>query len=295
MVNIDIVFKIGIKILIYNKKIIIINMKYLKKYHNFLNEDVAVNTETNLDSVQVVKTLNTKERIIKSITVLKKDPSTLSERGPELINQAVMKKGENPDSLNLAIDSEKLEYAWRMIAKDVDAALSAGKVEKNGVVAAFNIKKTPENKVVFDFTFENKDSTQNTDPSGKTTKNILAGQYIKGEFKTNVVEIPQVWIVLQNAKADIDLKNVTNPVDFLNKKRQLLEAGYTQIAGTYNFKLPVKGEWVSYDTNDNTKVVQFFENNSGSYFDVKELYKKFGIDPNTRKSTGTPDWNIQIK
>ncbi len=258
-----------------------------------INEDAT--GKTSIDTVETVSG-NTKERVIKSVRVTSVTPSTLSERGPELINQAVMKKGENPDSLNLNIDSEKLEYAWRMIAKDVDAALKAGKIEKDGKIAAFNIKKDANGNVVFDFTFENKDSTQNTDPSGKTTKQILAGKLIQGEEKKEVTNVNQVWVVLQSNKGDINLNSVADKVEFLNKKRQLLEAGYTQIEGTYNFKLPTKGEWVSYSREDNAKaLVEFFAKNKGAYFDVQDLYKKFAIDPNTKQQTGTPDWNMQIK
>lgn len=284
-------------------------MKFLKGYKKFLNERVLIkedvnpsnNEENNIDKVVVFDSgdnFNTKERAIESIKVIQPPKSTLSERGPDLKNEAVMKKGENPDSLNIAIDSERLEYAWRMISKDVEGAIKATKIEKDGKIVATNIKKDAQNNVTFDFTFENKDSTQNTDPSGKTTKNILAGKLISQPIQVEKEKKFQVWVVLNSNKANISLDTVTDKVKFLNMKRQLLEAGYTPIEGTYNFKLQSKGEWVTYGgektEKSNQPIIDFFAKNKGSYFDVQDLYTKFGIDPKTKQSTGQPNWSVKV-
>jgi hypothetical protein len=280
-------------------------MKFLKNMEQYLAERKMLNEDNTTDgdisnfsseyTRKVAKIINTKEQIIETTRVTKSDPSTLSQRGAELINQAVMKKGENPDSLDINIDSEKLEYAWRMISKDVDGALEAKKIEKNGKVVASNIRLDKDNNVIFDFTFENKDSTQNTDPSGKTTKSILAGKYIKGDISVERFEEPQVQIVLGKMKAPIILNRIADKKELFNQKFKLIEAGYTQIDGTYNFQLKTKYEWVSYKSGDNTKIVEFFKNNKDSRFDVFALYQKFGIDSTTKQSTGNPDWNLQIK
>lgn len=269
-------------------------MRFIKNFNEYkrINEDVNYETFTT-ENVKIIHT-STKERLIERTIVVSHKAASLAERGPELINQAVMKKGENPDSLDLNIDSERLEYAWRMISKDVDGAIKVGKIEKDGRVVASNIKKNDKGEVDFDFTFENKDSVQNIDPSGKTTKTMLAGKIIPEKFESKTEQVNQVWIVLKDIKAAIDLKDITDKVDFFNRKMRLIEAGYLQIKGTYSFKLPTKGEWVAYDKDNNTKIIEFFQKNVGSYFDVKELYSKFGIDPNTKKATGKPNWAINV-
>jgi hypothetical protein len=41
-----------------------------------------------------------------------------------------------------------------------------------------------------------------------------------------------------------------------------------------------------------SKMVQYI---GGSRFDVQELYKKYAIDPNTKKSIGNINWDMKIK
>ena len=273
------------------------SINYKKSFESKINEETTPNDSTD-KNVKVIRVINSKERIIESkIFKYPKEGSKLSERGPELVNQAVMKNGENPDSLNINIDSEKLEYAWRMIAKDVDGALKATKIEKDGKVVAFNIKKTDDNKVTFDFTFENKDSTQNTDPSGKTTKNILAGTITPSDLIVELVEVPQVQAVIGKNQANISLNTNVDKVKYANDKQQLIEAGYVlNSKGTYNLINNATYRWVTYDTKNNAKVIEYFHNNPDSRFDVLDLYRKFGINPNKpHDALGTPNWDLPIK
>lgn len=254
-------------------------MKNIKNFSDFfsVNENKDI---TDLDNVKVLEK-NTKERKIDHVVIIEPETYKLGERGADLHNKKVM--AMDTKELNLEIDSQRLEYAWRSISNNLEKALKNGKIVKDGKTVAFNIKKDGS-KVVYDFTFVNKDSTQNTDPSGKTTKNILAGEVLKTQPQTKTTPVSQVWVVAQG-DSGVSLESIVHKKkEYAQKKRNLLEQGYKQIEGTYGFKLPSKGKWliVSKDPKQNQLKQEDFDN--GKYrFDVRELYVKYNISPKGSK------------
>ncbi len=288
-------------------------MKHLKYFEDyFLNEGQITNSDgvhpefydCKLSDGQIIKIkfnyLNLKERTA-TYQLFKNSPATqspgkkLKERGPDLINKAVMAKPT--EQLNVNIDSERLEYAWRYISENLDKVLTDKKIEIKGILIADNILQEGEN-VVFNFTFKDKDSVQNTDPSGKTTKKILAGKIEIGDItpgkrETVTVTEKQVWVVspmkmvsnnpTSNNKTDIDNNIIENAAQGMFNEK-----------GTYWYVKPQTGFWCKYKTPADISAKMLEDPNNKLYFDEPLLYKKLGIDPTTKKVV-TPDPNVIIK
>lgn len=247
-------------------------MKHLKKFKFFINES-NVNIDDNVSTeVKVIKS-GTKERIINQIRYKAAEKLEFDERGKDLFNQEVMKMPT--DKLNLEMDSQRLEYTWRAISNNIEKALKEGKIVKDGKTLASNIKegnKDGKDLVTYDFVFVNEDSKQYTD--GKTPKTILAGYIKNTPLKEEVTQVKQVWVITSNNDAVSLAKIIHKKQEYANKKRALLEAGYVNVEGTYDYKKPDNGRWLN--VND----IKQEDFDSKKYrFDVKELYKKYDITP----------------
>lgn len=274
-------------------------MKHLKYFDDYvLNEDSQQPTSVEVEIPKYGKVtlnykyLNTKERIAEKPVINKFASKKLAERGPDLINKAVMAK--KTEQLNITIDSERLEYTWRYISENIDKVLADKKIEIKGVILADNIKTEITNgvtNVVFNFTFKDKDSTQNTDPSGKTTKKILAGKIEEGREERVIVKKKQVVLVTDADMIKNEPKS-ENRLEVVNNSITLAAQGYTNHEGTYWYIKPQSYIWLDYETNQD---ISNFMIANKARFNMSDLYKKFGIDPTTKKVVGQINPNVQLK
>lgn len=271
-------------------------MKHLKYFDDFsLNEDMNTNPTTVTLKVPGVGDIvvnytykNTKERTAKYKQITKIEGRKLEQRGPDLINKAVMAKPT--EQLNVNIDSERLEYAWRYISENLDKVLVDKKIEIKGILIADNILQEGGN-VVFNFTFKDKDSVQNTDPSGKTTKKILAGKIEEGKYEEITVEVNQVAMVT-DMKLQSNEPKSNNKLDVINNSINLQAQGYGAHDGTYWYIEPKHSVWFTYKTNQD---IANFMATKKVRFDMLDLYKKFGISSDTKKVVGPINPAIQLK
>lgn len=271
-------------------------MKHLKYFDDFsLNEDMNTNPTTVTLKVPGVGDIvvnytykNTKERTAKYEIITKFEGESLDQRGTDLFNKAVMDKPT--EQLNINIDSERLEYAWDYISQNLTKALTDKKIEVKGVLIADNILKEGEN-VVFNFTFKDKDSVQNTDPSGKTTKKILAGKIKPGRYEKQTVVVNQVAMVT-DLKIQSNEPRSNNKLDVINNSINLQAQGYGAHDGTYWYIEPKHSVWFTYKTNQ--EIADFMAAKKVR-FDMLDLYKKFGISSDTKKVVGPINQAIQLK
>jgi hypothetical protein len=279
-------------------------MKHLKYFEDyFLNEGQITNSDgvhpafTLVEDIDGKKRqvnheyLNLKQRIsrYKKIKEIKDD--SLGARGKDLFNKAIMDKPT--EQLNVNIDSERLEYAWDYISGNLSKVLKDKKIEVNGVLIADNITQEGNN-VVFNFTFKDKDSVQNTDPSGKTTKKILAGTITKGNIIEENTADNQVWLVCPR-ELKINNPTANNKKDIINNKLYFESQKLMfNIQGNYWYSKPQTGFWFTYKTPADISAKMLEDPNNKLYFDEPLLYKKLGIDPTTKKVV-TPDPNVIIK
>lgn len=289
----------------------------IKEYHDYLKKN---------DLRGDVKIISTKEMTYNQ-PVFKRDPDTKirklsKERGADLINKAVMQKGDsNMNSLNVNIDSEKLEYAWQYLAKNLEKALRDKKITKNNILVADNIREQ-DDSVIFDFIFLNKDSKQYT--NGKEKKIIHAGKIESTIVPGKIQEVERInklalWVVstkeaLLRIKIDNEgqweqkvallfcvsadgkrnvaqnTKNMIEMSNIIDKNSEILDIG-KEI--TVNIK--AAGMWLEINNTENpsAEIEQFFTAYPSYRFDVENLYKKYGIDPATKKANGKQ--NLKMK
>jgi hypothetical protein len=288
-------------------------MQYIKRFEDFIKEGMSVSNSDGVHPYEfmidlqgvadvpvgftkqkcVCDYVNTKVRTVKYNSFAEITPPSLGKRGGnDLINnnKVVMKK--KTEDLNIKIDSDRLEYVWRYISEHLDNVLKDKKIVVGDIIADNIIKEN--GNVSFDFVFKDKDSQQNTDPSGQTKKKILAGNYINAVTKLIPVVERQVWIETAG-ELKLQLPVSKSIKEKLNNVIGGLVQGFktlTNIGGTYWFSLAKTGVWFTFKTP--ADISNMLLSNPKCSLSTPNVYRMFGLDPKTQKVVGPEQPNIVI-
>lgn len=288
--------------------------KYVKDFKTFIfeAEQTIQNDKANYNKEKVfayvkqndpmvkVKQISPYESIIR-FDIYTNFKSEFKRRGGDETtnNPDVIAKGEDMTKLDISKDSERLEYAFRYITKDVNEALKIKNLVIDGKNICSNIREeivdSNNSNIVFDFTFENEDSVnaKKEKMKGKTEKK-LAG-VIETKIDKTTKEVQVVSITL-NSDIVVDVMNPTpkDALELANTVAKCKARGMVNVQGTYKYTTEKKVIFTEMD-KIGEKLIEYKA--SSPTLATPTLYVKYGVDPVSKQQdieviTKNKDLNI---
>jgi hypothetical protein len=246
-------------------------MKYLYNREQFLKLFEGVELPkfvTDFDINANIIPIDNYLRKIQSVESVESEKLQLNKdkRGAELNNKDIIAKSDaDIDSIlkNKAVDSVRLEKAWRLISNDLDSALKNKKVEFNGQILAENIIND-NGQVKFDFTFNDADSLvpkQKNNGQIPFKTQILAGEIINKDKKPSIKTTETYQIRLETGGSNkLKVEPVPNESFEITEAKwlRLRQQGWRHEEGTYNWLLNPTSQWVNLNKESLDTVFKLF-------------------------------------